>query len=54
MWWFAEYVFLKRNWDFEVPPLKKSLEWLKDFPIPFIESICFQKFREQWNPLCDE
>jgi hypothetical protein len=54
MWWFAEYVFLKRNWDFEVPPLKKSLEWLKDFPIPFIESICFQQFREQWNPLCDE
>ncbi len=38
MWWFAEYVFLKRNWDSDLPVLKKSLEQLKDFPIPFFVS----------------
>jgi lysophosphatidic acid acyltransferase/lysophosphatidylinositol acyltransferase len=41
MWWFAEYVFLKRNWDSDVPVLQKSLKRLKDFPIPFFVSICF-------------
>jgi lysophosphatidic acid acyltransferase/lysophosphatidylinositol acyltransferase len=41
MWWFSEYVFLKRNWDSDAPVLKKSLERLKDFPIPMFVSTCF-------------
>ena len=38
MWWFAEYVFLKRSWDTDLPILKESLQQLKDFPIPFFVS----------------
>ncbi|XP_028413146.1 1-acyl-sn-glycerol-3-phosphate acyltransferase delta-like [Dendronephthya gigantea] len=39
MWWFAEYVFLKRSWDSDLPVLKRSLEQLKDFPIPIFLGI---------------
>lgn len=39
MWWFAEYVFLKRSWNTDLPVLKGSLEQLKDFPIPFFVSV---------------
>ena len=38
MWWCAEYVFLRRSWASDQPVLKKSLQQLKDFPIPFLVS----------------
>ena len=39
MWWCAEYVFLKRSGSEDLPVLKKSLEELKDYPIPFFVSL---------------
>ncbi|XP_046847783.1 1-acyl-sn-glycerol-3-phosphate acyltransferase delta-like [Xenia sp. Carnegie-2017] len=39
MWWCAEYVFLKRNWNADFPMLKRSLDELKDYPIPMFLGI---------------
>lgn len=39
MWWCAEYVFLRRNWEADLPILQNSLEQMRDYPIPFFLGI---------------
>ena len=47
-WWFADYPFCKRNWKEDQACIFKTMDILRDYPVPYWVSIFKDKLRTHW------